>query len=48
MCLNLLFSGVVQQYVYKIKIHDVEDLWKRLMQTLFDSGQDIIETAKDQ
>ena len=32
----------------EIKIHDVEDLWKRLMQNWFDSDQDIIDTAKDQ
>jgi len=46
--LNLLISGVVQQCVYEIKIHDDENLWKRLMQTWFDSDQDIIDTAQDQ
>ena len=37
--------------MYEIKIHDIhdiEDLWKRLMQTWFDSNQDVIDTAKDQ
>jgi len=27
------FFGVVQQCVYETKIHDIDDLWKRLMQT---------------
>jgi len=49
MCLKFTYFGyIVQQCVYEIKIHDVEDLWKRLMQTWFDSEQDIIDTARDQ
>jgi len=32
--------------MYEIKIHDVEDLWKLLMQTWFDLNQDIIDTTK--
>jgi len=30
------------------KIHDIDDLWKRLMQTWSDFDQDIIDTAIDQ
>jgi len=46
--LNLLILGVVQQCVYETKIHDIDDLWKRLMQTWSDFDQDIIDTAIDQ
>jgi len=46
--LNLFISDFVQQCVHGIKIHDFEDLWKRLMQIWFDSDQDIIDTAIDQ
>jgi len=34
--------------VYKTKIHGIDDLRKRLMQTWFDFDQDIIDTATDQ
>ena len=34
--LNLLIWSVIQQYVYETKIHDIDDLRKRLMQTWFD------------
>jgi len=33
--------------VYETKIHDINDLRKRLMQTWFDFDQDIIDTAID-
>ena len=49
MCPKLAdFFGVVQQCVYETKIHDIDDLWKRLMQTWCDFDQDIINTAIDQ
>jgi len=50
MCLKFTYfvCNVIQQCVYEIKIHDAEDLWKRSMQTWFESDQDIIDTAKDQ
>jgi len=34
--------------VYERKIHDIGDLRKRLMQTLFDFEEDIIDAAIDQ
>jgi len=34
--------------VYETKIHDLDDLQKRLMQTWFDFDQDIIDTVIDQ
>jgi len=34
--------------MYETKIHDIDDLWKCLMQTWFDSEQDITNTAIDQ
>jgi len=40
--------GVVQQCVYETKIHDIDDLRKRLIQTWFDFNQHIIDTAIDQ
>jgi len=47
--LNLLIWGVVQQQcVYETKIHDIDDLQKRLMLIWFDFDQDIIDTAIDQ
>ena len=48
-CIKLHQGAFIQQCVYEIKIHGVEDMWKRLMQTWFDLDQDIIiDTAKDQ
>ena len=41
-------ENVILQCMYETKIHDIEDLWKRLIQTWFESDQDIIDTAKDQ
>jgi len=37
----------MQQYVYETKICDIDDLQKRLMQTCFDSEQNVIEDAID-
>jgi len=34
--------------VYETKIHDIDDLRKRLMQTWFDLDQDITNAANDQ
>jgi len=34
--------------VYETKIHDIDDVRKRLMQTWFDFDQDITDTAIDQ
>ena len=34
--------------MYETKIHDIDDLRKRLMQTWFDFDQDITDTAIDQ
>jgi len=42
------YLGVIQQCVYETKIHNIDDLRKRLMQTWFDFDQDIIDTAIDQ
>jgi len=38
----------MQQRVYETKIHDIDDLRKRFMQTWFDFEQDIINAAIDQ
>jgi len=38
----------MQQCVYETKIHDIDDLQKRLMQTWFDFEQDIIKAEIDQ
>jgi len=37
--------GVRQQSVHETKIRDIDDLWKRLMQTWFDFNQDIIDAG---
>jgi len=34
--------------MYETKIHDIDDLHKRLMQTWFDFDQDIIDAVIDQ
>ena len=44
----MLILGVVQQFMYETKIHDIDDLWKHVMQTWSDFDQDIIDTAIDQ
>ena len=38
----------MQQLVYKIKICDIDDLQKHLMQTWFDFEQNVVEAATDQ
>ena len=38
----------MQQCVHGTKIHDIDDLRKRLMQTWFDFEQDVIDAAIDQ
>jgi len=40
--------GVVQQCEYETKICDIDKLQKFLMQTWFDSEQNVIEAAIDQ
>jgi len=35
MCLKFTYVGVIQQSVHETKIHDIDDLRKRLMQTCF-------------
>ena len=47
-CLKCTYQGVIQQCVYETKIHDIDDLRKRLMQTWFDFDQDITDAAIDQ
>jgi len=47
-CLKCTYQGVIQQCVYETKIHDIDDLRKRLMQTWFDFDQDITGAAIDQ
>jgi len=46
--LNLLIWGVIEQCVYETKIHDIDDLRKRLMQTWIDLVQAITNAANDQ
>jgi len=36
MCLKFTYMGVIQQSVHETKIHDIDDLRKRLLQTCFD------------
>ena len=43
--LHLLIWGVIQQSVCETKIHDIDDLQKRLMQICFDFGQNIISAG---
>jgi len=38
----------MQQCMYETKIHDIDDLRKRLMQTWFDFDQDITDPAINQ
>jgi len=40
--------GVMRQCVYRTKICDINNLQKRLMQTLFDFEQNVIEAEIDQ
>jgi len=43
-----LIWDVIQQCMYETKIHDIDDLCKRLMQTWFDSDQNIMDAVIDQ
>ena len=43
--LNLLIWSVIQQRMYEIKIHDIDDPRKRLMQTCFDFDHNIIDAG---
>ena len=43
--LSLLIWGVIQQSVHEKKIHDTDDLQKRLMQTCFDFDRNIIDAG---
>ena len=43
--LNLLIWGVIQQIVHETKIHDIDDLRKRLKQTCFDFDQNITDAG---
>ena len=45
MCLKFTYVGVIQQSVHETKIHDIDDLRKRLMQTSFDFDQNIIDAG---
>jgi len=40
-----LFVGIIQQSVHETKIHDVDDLRKRLMQTCFDFDRKVINAS---
>jgi len=42
---HLLIWGVIQQNVCETKIHDIDDLRKRLMQTCFDFDRNIINAG---
>jgi len=43
--LYLLIWGVIQQSMYETKIHDIDNLQKRLMQTCFDFDRYIIHAG---
>jgi len=45
MCPNYLFWVLYSKACMKLR--DIDDQWKRLMQTWFDFDQDIIDTAID-
>jgi len=45
MCLTFRYLGVIQQIVYETKIHDINDLRKRLMQTCFDFDRNVINAG---
>jgi len=44
-CLTFTYVGVIQQSVYETQIHDIDDLWKRLMQTCSDFDGNIIDAG---
>jgi len=46
MCLTFTYLGCyIQQSVYETKIHDIDDLQKRLMQTCFDFNRNIVNAG---
>jgi len=45
MCLKFIYMGVIQQSMHETKIHDIDDLQKRLMQTCFDFDWNIIDAG---
>jgi len=45
MCLKFTYMGVIQQSVHETKIHDIDDVRKRLMQTCFDFYRNIIDAG---
>jgi len=42
MCLKFTYMSVIQQSVHETKIHDIDDLQKRLIQTCSDFDRNII------
>jgi len=51
MCIIFTYSGcyaAMRVFVYETKIHDIDDLQKRLMQTWFGFEQAVSDTAIDQ
>jgi len=45
MCLKFTSMGAVQQSVHETKIHSIDDLQKRLMQTCFEFDRNIIDAG---
>jgi len=45
MCLKFTYTVVIQQSVHETKIHHIDDLLKRLMQTCFEFDQNIINAG---
>jgi len=45
MCLKFTYMGAIQQSVHETKIHDIDDLRKRLMQTSFVFDRNIINAG---
>jgi len=45
MCLKFTYMGVIQQSVHETKIHHIDDLLKRLMQTCFEFDRNIINAG---
>jgi len=45
MCLKFTYTGVIQQSVHETKIHDIDGLQKRLMQTCFEFDRNTIDAG---
>ena len=45
MCLKFTYMDVIQQSVHEAKIHDVDNLQKRLLQTCFNFDENIIDAG---